>query len=209
MRPAILTEIKYLLPWGVLTVVVAGLVAAATPANGISDYSLMCLGLGCAILAARAFGKERLRVETATESPENVRTIRMSAVSITTLAAAAAFSLMSAKARVPHGLSVPLLAVLSSTPALGIVPYLTVRTRKPFAAVVFSAFIVGAIKIASCVVVRIVYGPEALADGYMAGDWQTAKLMISLFWSGTVFVSFVLAFACARQFVPTPVPTET
>src|SRR5205814_8365427 len=64
----------------------------------------------------------------------------------------------------------------------GIVPYLTMRLGKPFAAVVLAAFIVGLIKIASCVVVRIVYGPDALADGYMAGDWQTAKLMISLFW---------------------------
>lgn len=87
MRPAILVEIKYLLPWWVLTVVVSGLVAAATPATGISDYSLMCLGLGCAILGARAFSRERRLAETANESPESVWTIRMSAVSITTPAA--------------------------------------------------------------------------------------------------------------------------
>ena len=87
MRPAILVEIKYLLPWWVLTVVVSGLVAAATPATGISDYSLMCLGLGCAIFAARAFGEERRRAETATESPESAWTIRTSAVSITRPAA--------------------------------------------------------------------------------------------------------------------------
>ena len=78
------------------------------------------------------------------------------------------------------------------------------RTGKPFAAVVLAAFIVGLIKIASCVVVRVVYGPDALADGYMAGDWQTAKLMISLFWSGTVFVSAILAAVCRRQFIPAP-----
>ena len=200
MRSRIWAEIKFLLPWWAVTVVVSGLVMAATPANGVSDYSLMCLGLGCAILAARAFGQERRRGETATESPENIWTIRMSAVSITMFAAAAAFSLMSAKARVSHGLPVPMLAVLTSTPALGIVPYLTLRIRKPFAAVVFSAFIAGAIKLASCVVVRIVYGPDALADGYMAGDWHTAKLMISLFWTGTVLVSLGCAIACRHRF---------
>jgi len=87
MRPAILVEIKYLLPWWVLTVVVSGLVTAATPAAGISDYSLRRLGPGCAILAARAFSRERRLAETATESPESVWTIRMSAVSITRPAA--------------------------------------------------------------------------------------------------------------------------
>jgi len=124
----------------------------------------------------------------------------MSAVSITTLAAAAVFSLFSAGFRVSSGLPIPLLAVLTLTPALGIVPYLTMRTRKPFAAVVLAAFIVGLIKIAGCVVVRIVYGPDALADGYMAGHWQTAKLVISLFWIGTVIVSVVSAVVCRYRF---------
>jgi hypothetical protein len=79
------------------------------------------------------------------------------------------------------------------------VPYLTFRTGRPFVAVVFTAFLVGLIKLARCVVVRLVYGPDALADGYMAGDWQTAKLMISLFWIGTVTLSVVLAIASRRR----------
>jgi len=124
----------------------------------------------------------------------------MSAVSITVLAAAAAFTLFSAQWRVSSGLPIPLLAVLTLTPALGVVPYLTMRTRKPLAAVVLAAFIVGVIKIASCVVVRTVYGPSALADGYMAGDWQTAKLMITLFWAGTVIVSVGCVIACRHHF---------
>ena len=213
----------------------------------------MCLGLGCALLAARPFsraltqpkqfsiersspsprpspqgrgrrfralgissafgasllgeravqfsgGLESTPATVGTLSPEHAWTIRMSAVSITTLAAAAVFTLFSLELRISSRLPFPLLAVLTLTPALGIVPYLTLRTRKPFAAVVLAAFIVGLIKIASCVVVRIVYGPDALADGYMAGDWQTAKLMISLFWIGTVIVSVVSAAACRYRF---------
>ena len=260
------TEIKFILPWWAVTVATSCLVLLATPAREYSDYPLVCLGLGCALVAARAFSRaitqpkqfsiersspsprpsppgrgrrfqalgissafgassqrgkgefpllgerERVRavqfsggLESApatvgTLSPEHAWTFQMSAVSITTLAAAAVFTLFSLELRRSSGLPFPLLAVLTVTPALGIVPYLTMRTRKPFAAVVLAAFIVGLIKIASCVVVRIVYGPDALADGYMAGDWQTAKLMISLFWIGTVIVSVVSAAACRYRF---------
>jgi len=200
MRSLIWTEIKLLLQGWPITVVVSSLVLVATTATENSDYPLMCLGLGCALLAARAFGRAFPPGEPDTSAPEQAWTIRMSAVSITTLAAAAGFSLVSADFRAPSGLPIPLLAVLTVTPALGIVPFLAMRTGKPFAAVVLAAFIVGLIKIASCVVVRIVYGPDALADGYMAGDWQTAKLMISLFWIGTVIVSVVSAVACRRRF---------
>src|SRR5205807_9543738 len=116
--------------------------------------------------------------------------------------------LISAAFRASSGLPTPLLAVVTLTPALGIVPYLTMRTGKPFAAVVLAAFIVGLIKIASCIVVRIVYGADAQADGYMAGDWQTAKLMISLFWIGTVIISVVSAAAwrhrCSALFTAAP-----
>ena len=200
MRSLIWTEIKLLLQGWPITVVVSSLVLVATTATENSDYPLMCLGLGCALLAARAFGPAFPPGEPDTSAPEQAWTIRMSAVSITTLAAAAGFSLVSADFRASSGLPIPLLAVLTVTPALGIVPFLAMRTGKPFAAVVLAAFIVGLIKIASCVVVRIVYGPDALADGYMAGDWQTAKLMISLFWIGTVIVSVVSAVACRRRF---------
>ena len=194
------TEIKFLLPWWAVTVATSYLVLLATPASEYSDYPLMCLGLGCALLAAQAFSRAIPPGETDTSAPEQAWTVRMSAVSITSLAAAAVFSLISAAFRASSGLPTPLLAVVTLTPALGIVPYLTMRTGKPFAAVVLAAFIVGLIKIASCIVVRIVYGADAQADGYMAGDWQTAKLMISLFWIGTVTVSVVSAAACRYRF---------
>ncbi len=200
MHSRIWTEIKLLLPWWAASVAVSGLAVVVTPANDNSDYPLLCLGLGCAALAARAFSRALPLDETDTPPSERAWTVRILAASIAALAAAAAFTWASVELRASSGLPIPLLAVLTLTPALGIVPYLTMRIGKPFAAVVLAAFIVGLIKIASCVVVRIVYGPDALADGYMAGDWQTAKLMISLFWMGTVIVSVVSAAACRYRF---------
>ncbi len=81
-----------------------------------------------------------------------------------------------------------------------LVPWLTLRLRQPSGAIVLGALIVGLTKLASCVVVRIVYGPNALAEVFMAAGWRTAKLMISLMWAGTLLVSALALVACHRRF---------
>ena len=60
--------------------------------------------------------------------------------------------------------------------------------------------IVGLIKIGACVVARIVYGPDYIAQGFVSADWQTAKLMISLMWAGTLFASALALVACHRRY---------
>ena len=75
--------------------------------------------------------------------------------------------------------------------------------QHPYAAILFSGFLVGGCKIAGCVVARVVYGPDYIAQGYVSADWRTAKLMISLFWSFSTLLSLGLLFAdyryCARS----------
>ena len=83
-------------------------------------------------------------------------------------------------------------------------PWLTLRLRQPYAAIVLGALTVGLIKIAACVVARIVYGPDYIAQGYVSADWQTAKLMISLMWAGTLLVSALALVACHRRFAIRP-----
>ncbi len=206
MRKLIRTEIKLLLPAWAIAASLPLVIRAAMPEDGNGDFALGGLGLGCAMLAAKTFGRELPRAEPETAwNGHRSWAVRMAAVSTLAFGAAAVFILFSTAFRGHSGLPIPLLAILTLAPALGIVPCLTLRTRKPFAAVVLTAFIVSLIKLASCVVVRIVYGPDALADGYMAGDWQTAKLMISLFWTGTLIVSVVSAVACRRCFISPPV----
>src|SRR5947208_2162894 len=135
MHSRIWTAIKLLLPWWATSVAVSGLAVVVTPANETSDYPLLCLGLGCALLAARAFSRALPQDETDTPPSERAWIVRIFAVSVTALAAAAAFTWASVESHVSPGLPIPLLAVLTVTPALGIVPYLTMRIGKPFAAV--------------------------------------------------------------------------
>ena len=98
----------------------------------------------------------------------------------------------------------PLMAVLSAMPAVGVMPWMLRRvSQHPYAAIIFSGFLILVCKLAGCVVARIVYGPDYLAQGYVAADWRTAKLMITLFWSLSTLLSLGLLLAdyrrCARN----------
>ncbi|MCC6822213.1 MAG: hypothetical protein V9H26_00460 [Verrucomicrobiota bacterium] len=98
----------------------------------------------------------------------------------------------------------PLMAVLSALPVVGVMPWMLRRVpQHPYAAIVFSGFLIFACKLAGCVVARLVYGPDYLAQGYAAADWRTAKLMITLLWSFSTLLSLGLLLAeyryCARK----------
>lgn len=94
----------------------------------------------------------------------------------------------------------PLMALLSAIPALGIVPWILRRIpERPYAAIILGGFLVFTCKLAACVVARFVYGPDYVEQGYVAGDWRTAKLMITLFWSFSTLLSLALLYADYRS----------
>ena len=98
----------------------------------------------------------------------------------------------------------PLMAALSAIPAFGVMPWM-LRTlpQRPYAAIVFGGFIIFACKLAGCVVARLVYGPDYISHGYVAADWRTAKLMITLLWLFSILLSLALLMVdyrcCARK----------
>ena len=84
---------------------------------------------------------------------------------------------------------------------IGILPSMLHRvSQPPYAAIVLTGFIVGACKIAGCIAARVVYGPDALAQGYMAADWRTAKLMITVLWTLSTLLSLGFFIADYRYF---------
>jgi len=93
--------------------------------------------------------------------------------------------LLSVRSNLPF----PLLALFAVIPSIGLVPWITLRIGEPFKAMVLSASILLAAKLAACVVARFVYGPDYIEHGYVAADWRTAKLMISLTWSSITAIS--------------------
>lgn len=144
-------------------------------------FALGYLFLGCAILAADSFGQE-LKAEqpTSLHSSTQLWYSKMMALGAAMLLAATFFSLVCWSMNDPETIFryVPLLPLVAIIPAFCTIPYLTLVTRKPFAAVVFSCFLLGLIKIIGCIVVRIVYGPHALAQGYMNMSWTHPNLLV-------------------------------
>ena len=82
-------------------------------------------------------------------------------------------------------------------PSFCIVPYLTLSTKKPFAAVVFSAFLLGCMKGVAGVIVNLVYG---WGDGHHEIPWTAPNLMLSTFWVAASILSVSFYLLGARKF---------
>ena len=84
-------------------------------------------------------------------------------------------------------------------PALCIVPYVTLITRKVFTAVVLSGFVLGCMKFVAGIVVNLVYGwGDSHQDGTPART--NPNLMLSAFWIAAASLSSSLYFLGARRF---------
>jgi hypothetical protein len=86
----------------------------------------------------------------------------------------------------------PWMAALAAAPALGMVPWLSSRLAERYAVIILGGTAVFGLKLAACVVARIVYGPNYIEEGRVASDWNKAPLMISLFWTLTLSSSLAL-----------------
>lgn len=182
------------MPWGFALLLPVPVLLTGAETNG-SDIGALYLALGAAWLATEAFRPG--------SQPETARgwRARISALLICLGVNALLFTALGLAGGVKSNVPLPLMAAFGVTPALGLVPWLTLRLRQAYGAIVLGALIVGLIKIAACVVARVVYGPDYIALGYVSADWQTAKLMISLMWAGTLLASTLALVACHRRFV--------
>jgi len=153
--------------------------------NPATNAEVACLYLG---LASAWLATEILRCGGYPDSRSTwlPKTI---AICVALVANAAMFIAFGAMVLVRSNLPFPLLATFAVIPSIGLVPWMTLRLRDPFKAMILSAFILMAAKLAACVVARFVYGSDFMERGYIAADWRTAKLMISLTWSTITAIS--------------------
>jgi hypothetical protein len=103
---------------------------------------------------------------------------------------------------------VPLFATLAVVPALCCVPFLAVTTGRPYAAVLFAALLLAAVKLAGCVVAVLVYGWNAQAEGHLTLPWERPNLLVWLCLAGAMALSAVLYPLGRRAFLTrtTPAP---
>ncbi len=186
---------RLLLPWSfALLLPMPMLMVMADAAN--SDIATLYLALGAAWLAAEAFQPAH-----APRTRAQWRT-RLAALVIYQSLSGLLFTVLGYMVGVQSNIPLPVLAGLGLAPALGLVPWLTLRFRQPYAAIVLAGIAMLALKLAACVVARVVYGPDYIALGYVSADWQTAKLMISLTWTGALLLSVGALIHCDRKLWP-------
>jgi hypothetical protein len=181
MKDSLLREFRYLaLAW-------LGSLLLPWPALLLwrsADGLMMALGLffvGSASLVAYSFRRERMG------------RMRLVAVIAALFANWVAFSALHLALNDRSDFVSPLQALSALIPSCCIVPYLVQVTRKPVAAVVFTVFLVGCMKLLGCVVVVLVHGWDASERGYTTMPWARPNLLVWLFWGNTA----VLSLGCA------------
>jgi hypothetical protein len=176
------------IPWAAAAILPLPALVAIDPAKG-ADVACLYLGLATAWWVTELYPHDGY--------PDSSRAWRAKALASAIGAAAhvALFVLFGLAAGVQTHLPFPLMATLSAIPAVGLVPWLLGRLRQPYTTIFLAAVLVLAAKLAACVVARLVYGPDYLAQGYASADWRTAKLMIALFWALTTALSLSLFVA--------------
>ena len=159
------------------------------------DGLALALGLffvGSASLVAYSFRRDANATgEGESADPRRTWRKRMVAVTVAQLAAWAAFASVHLALNDRHDFVSVLLALSALIPSCCITPYLTLVTRKPFAAVVFTVFLVGCMKLLGCVVVVLVHGWDASERGHTTMPWTHPNLLVWLFWVNTGVLSLL------------------
>jgi len=168
------------------------------------SMALVLFSIGCASIVAYAFRRDFLpRSVEAAESPEQTWRRRMQSAGLALFSASAVFSVISLTLNDSQDFVEAWLAFMLPLPALGVVPFFMVVTRKPLAAVVFGIFTVFSMKLLGCIVVVLVYGWHASehVPPYTDMPWTHPNLLVWLFWLNTAVLSLSLYVLGRKKFM--------
>jgi hypothetical protein len=160
------------------------------------SLALALLFVGCATVAAYSFGRELAGAPLS----RPVWRVKVLALAVVLIAASGIFSALLLSLNDPQDVESLLLAFLIPVPSVCLVPYLTLATRKPYAAVVFALFLVGCMKLLGGAVVWVVYGPNSVAEGHTRMPWTNPNLLVWVFWASTAALCGVLYALGRRQY---------
>jgi hypothetical protein len=201
--PTVRSELREMLPTWAVAVVLPVPVATFWQDGSGRAFAYAYLFLGCAILAAERFGRAPPSAtgNSPTGGGPRLWRAKVMALGLAMAGAVCAFTAIAWAMIGRPDAVVPLLAALAVVPALCCVPFLAVVTGKPYAAVLFTAFLLASVKLVGCVVVRVVHGPNALAEGYMTLPWERPNQLVCLCLAGMLALSAVLYPLGRRAFL--------
>ncbi len=175
------------------------------PSHDGRFIALCCFFVSCASLVVTAFRRDISHVVAPISSvdfavPVKVWRRRMLSVGLALLLQWVVFSSLCLAFNDSHDMVAPALALLTLIPSLCIAPYLTLSTRKPFAAVVLTLFLVASMKMVAGSVTVLIYGWRASEYGYTTLTWTKPNLIVCTLLVTTAILSTVFYFLGRRRF---------
>jgi hypothetical protein len=201
MSDSLSHELRYLVPAWLGSVLLPWPALLLWRSEDGLTAALALFFLGSAGLVAYSFRREAPAAGNGEPGPpRRIWRTRMVAVTIALLAAWAVFSAVHLAVNDRSDFVSVWQALSALIPCCCVVPYLTRLTRKPFAAVVFTASLVACMKLLGCVVVVLVYGWDASERGHTTMPWAHPNLLVWLFWVNTGMLSLVCYCLGFRRF---------
>jgi hypothetical protein len=111
---------------------------------------------------------------------------RLAALAGASLASLAVFSAVSLGWGGARDWTRPIQALACLVPALCLTPYLSLATRKPVAAVVFTLALVGLTKLVAGAATCLVYGWDAAEQGRTTMPWEDPDFLLWVFWAANL-----------------------
>lgn len=205
MKDVVRAELRSLVPaWFVCILLPLPAILFWKAEDGRS-LALGCFFIGCTAVAAFSFWRELSLPGAAPtlDKPARIQPawrVKMLALALALFAAFVAFSASLLSLNDSQDFAAVLVALTALVPSLCVVPYLTLLTRKPFAAVVFALFLVACMKLLAGLVVRLAYGPYSVEEGHTTMPWTDPNLMVWAFWTATAVLSVGLYALGRRKF---------
>jgi hypothetical protein len=209
MNKSLQRELRYLFPVWIICVLLPLPLLLFRPLPAGRSYALMCFSFGCAVLVAHSFRRDIKLSNSLPEDAPKPQTWRdrILPLGLALCAASLTFSIFSLAVGDARDFVTPMLAFLVLVPALGVVPYMVLVTRKPLAGVVFSMILVGSLKTPIGALIVHTFFPSHFqqsidTDGslIMPTPWIHPNLLVWFFYTAVAAFSFLFCFLGERRF---------
>jgi hypothetical protein len=151
----------------------------------------------CFFICCMSLVASRFRLKVISQKPSHSWHVKMLAVGAALISSSIVFSLLWLGLADAQDFVTPFIAFQALIPSFCIVPYVTLITRKPAAAVILSAFLVGCMKMVAGIVVNLRYGWDY---GHHELPWTEPNLMLWAFWVATAILSLLLLFLGVNRY---------
>jgi hypothetical protein len=210
MNKSLQRELRYLFPAWIICVLLPLPLMLFRHLPAGRSYALMCFSFGCAVLVAHSFRRD-IKLPKSSPAPDAPKPQtwrdRILPLGLALCAASLTFSIFSLAVGDARDFATPMLAFLVLVPALGVVPYMVLVTRKPLAGVIFSMILVGSLKTPIGAMIVHTFFPSHFeqsidADGslIMPTPWIHPNLLVWFFYTAVAAFSFLFYFLGKRRF---------